>query len=502
VSQQPYQGGGQPDDQPPTADPAGSTAGPGAPSPDAAPPSRALVATGSGSGTDRAEGASSAELIGVLVLVGVALLMLGGFVNWGHFGFRNGSSAWYDFVGVDTELLIGVALAVGIGREPGRRASGIATFALVLIGVGGLFGLILGLASVGFAGSIGGGFSVFLHLLGSFVVFVALVVYAARLFKAVPGVPLFGPKVSRPVPSPYGPPASHGSPQGFGQPRPPYGQPAAQPGQAPGGQPAYGQPRPPYGQAAPPAYGQAPQQYGQPAAQSGQAPYGQAPYGQPAYGQPPYGQAPYGQRPPRPYGQPAPQPTQQYGQPRPQPATPPYGQAPYGQPAPQPYGQPAPQQYGQPAPQPMNYPPPVAGPHPFARPDPDPSSTPASAPPPAPPAAASPAPAPSEPAGAPAVPSERGWFFDQFGSSHQPNEQAGNASATTGGAAPLAPVVSAETPGWSAPEEDARPMTAEPAAHGASTSAAPPAPPEADESDDSTARATEPDSFSGDKPAG
>ncbi|HEY8789206.1 MAG TPA: hypothetical protein VIM10_08775, partial [Actinopolymorphaceae bacterium] len=328
MSQQPYPPAGPPGQQSSPAAPSESATSPGGPVPPPVPSSQAVVATGGAS--EQANSASSAEIIGLLVLVGVGFIMLGGFVNWGRFGFRNGSAAWYDFAGVQTVLLIGVALAVGIGRKPGRRASTLATFALILLGVGGLFGLILGLASVGFAGSIGGGFSVFLHLLGSFAVFGALVVYAIRLFKAVPGVPLFGPKVARPVLAPYGQPARQGSPQGYGQPA--YGQ-------APYGQ----RPPTPYGQPAPPPYGQPPQQYGQPA----------------------YGQAPYGQRPPAPYGQPASQP---YGQPGPQTAPPPYGQAqygqaqygqrppaPYGQPTPPGYGQPS-QQYGQPAPAP-NYPP-------------------------------------------------------------------------------------------------------------------------------------------------
>ena len=224
MSQQPYQS--PPGQQPSAAAPSGSTTSPGGPVPPSAPSSQAVVATGSTS--EQAKSASSAELIGLLVLVGVGLIMLGGFVTWGRFGFRNGSAAWYAFAGVQTVLLIGVALAVGIGRKPGRRASVLATFALVLLGVGGLFGLILGLASVGFAGSVGGGFSVFVQLLGSFAVFAALVVYAIRLFKAVPGVPLFGPKVARPVVAPYGQPAPQGSAQGYGQPGPQYGQPAAQ----------------------------------------------------------------------------------------------------------------------------------------------------------------------------------------------------------------------------------------------------------------------------------
>jgi len=441
--------------------------------------------------SEQAKSASSAEHIGLLVLVGVGLIMLGGFVNWGRFGFRNGSAAWYDFAGVQTVLLIGVALAVGIGRKPGRHASVLATFALVLLGVGGLFGLILGLASVGFAGSIGGGFSVFLHLLGSFVVFGALVVYAIRLFKAVPGVPLFGPKHARPVVAPYGQPAA----QGYGQPRPQYGQPGPPPGQPPYGQAPYGQrPPAPYGQPAPQGYGQPPQQYGQPAPQPGQAPYGQAPYGQ---------------RPPAPYGQPAPQP---YGQPGPQAAPPPYGQAQYGQRPPAPYGQPRPpgygqppQQYGQPAPAPnyppspaVNYPPPtappVATPHPFARPDPSAEPTPT-----APAEASAEAPATGTTGPEPvATPPERGWFFDQFGS----NDPAAAPPTATENDTTTLTVVGAQTPAWSAPAEDAHPVAAEPAAPDAvsapaetSTPAEAPA-----ESGDSTATGTEPDNSGEDRP--
>ena len=106
----------------------------------------------------------------------------------------------------------------------------------------------------------------------------------------------------------------------------------------------------------------------------------------------------------------------------------------------------------------------------------------------------SPAPETGSAEPAPATTPDRGWFFDQFGS----NQTAATEDDTT-----TLPAVGAETPGWSAPAEDAQPVVSESAAPDAlSMPVVTSAPAEAPaESGDSTPTGTEPDNSSEDRPA-
>jgi hypothetical protein len=210
------------------------------------------------------------EVVALLLLAAVAAQMFAALVGLvGRSSFRLAVlGAWGEFLGFGTLLLIGLAVAIGVGGSPGPRARLIGTAVVVLLGVALVFGVLLGLPAIGIASNgLIDGFGRFVVFLSTLAMYAGLVLYVRSVLAEVPGVPLF----SRTPASQ--PPAGA---QVYGGQPPAYGQATAQP-------PQYGQPQP-FGQAQP--FGQ-PQQYGQPPVSAMPPGYGQPqPYG-PGYPQQP-----------------------------------------------------------------------------------------------------------------------------------------------------------------------------------------------------------------------
>ncbi|MBB5492678.1 hypothetical protein [Nocardiopsis metallicus] len=283
--------------------------------------------------------------VGVQMLAGLIELIIRSSEYNGSFAWAMGS-AGSSFYGITITLLLVAAVALVLTSERTRPASfPVILTAMIMVGVGLLFGLI-GLIS-GFIDIDNGGlaFAGFLHRAALLAVLGFFGFYLIKIFNDPTVVPR-----SQPQQQMYGqqqfPPAT-GAQQSFAQP----GYPAADPAQTGAPQQAYGQDasgqQQAYGQD---AYGQ--QAYGQDAAAQQQA-YGtgaQQAYGQDASGQQQaYGQDAYGQQA---YGQDAAAQQQAYGTGAQQA----YGQDAYGQQAAygqdaaaqqQAYGTGAQQAYGQ-----------------------------------------------------------------------------------------------------------------------------------------------------------
>ncbi|GAA1083085.1 hypothetical protein [Nocardiopsis metallicus] len=245
--------------------------------------------------------------VGVQMLAGLIELIIRSSEYNGSFAWAMGS-AGSSFYGITITLLLVAAVALVLTSERTRPASfPVILTAMIMVGVGLLFGLI-GLIS-GFIDIDNGGlaFAGFLHRAALLAVLGFFGFYLIKIFNDPTVVPR-----SQPQQQMYGqqqfPPAT-GAQQSFAQP----GYPAADPAQTGAPQQAYGQDasgqQQAYGQD---AYGQ--QAYGQDAAAQQQA-YGtgaQQAYGQDASGQQQaYGQDAYGQQ--AAYGQDAAAQQQAYG---------------------------------------------------------------------------------------------------------------------------------------------------------------------------------------------
>lgn len=183
---------------------------------------------------------SARELVALLLLVAAAAGMLGAPISqlgYGSFRLMMASSDSI-FLGYP-DVLIALAVVVGIGRRPGPNAKAIGIAAVVLLAVSVVFGVLLGLPGVfvrhGNASAFGG----LIEYLGELAIALAAILAVREVLSGVPGIPVVGsttasgpvaPHTGGPVPgtSPHQPgPAQPGpSPQ---QPGPSQGA-AGQPG--------------------------------------------------------------------------------------------------------------------------------------------------------------------------------------------------------------------------------------------------------------------------------
>ena len=178
---------------------------------------------------------SAREVAALLLLAALVAQMFAALISLGgrlHFRLAI-LNAWGDFLGFQTLLLIGLAVAIGIGTSPGPRARAIGTIVVVLLGVALVFGLLFGLPSIFISspGSVSGlvdGFGRFVVFLASLAMYAALVLYVRSVLAKVSGVPLFGPSRS-PLPQTYGQPPAYGQAQAqqYGQSRSSTGRPSS-----------------------------------------------------------------------------------------------------------------------------------------------------------------------------------------------------------------------------------------------------------------------------------
>jgi hypothetical protein len=175
--------------------------------------------------------AAAREIVALLLLLAVAAQMFASLVGLaGRASLRLAVlGAWGDFLGFSTLLLIGLAVAIGVGSSPGPRARTIGTAVVVLLAIALVFGVLLGLPAIGIVSNgLLDSFARFVVFLSTLAMYAALVLYVRSVLAEVPGVPLFGRtpagRARYGSSAPSGPPPQYGQPQQYGQ-APVYGQP-------------------------------------------------------------------------------------------------------------------------------------------------------------------------------------------------------------------------------------------------------------------------------------